>query len=71
MNMKQPDPGSDYFTLEVQITNAQMCHLAQFIKRVGFADFRGNAQDDAEAYAMRDALDRVGVALRDAGYAPR
>jgi dissimilatory sulfite reductase (desulfoviridin) alpha/beta subunit len=59
------------FILEVLITPTQAQHLAQFIKRVGFSDFRGNAQDDAEAYAMRDALDLVGVALRDAGFAPR
>jgi len=50
---------------------AQAWTLAQFLKRVGFSDFRVNAQDDDEAYAMRDAADLVRVALRDAGFAPR
>lgn len=27
--------------------------VAQFLKRVGFLNFRANAQDEAEAYAMR------------------
>ena len=58
-------------TLAVELTDAQAWNLAQFLKRVGFSDFRTNAQDDAEAYAMRDATDRVRVALAEAGYAPR
>ena len=57
--------------LVVELTDAQAWHLAQFLKRVGFSDFRSNAQDNDEAYAMRDAADRVRVALADAGYAPR
>ena len=57
--------------LAVTLTDAQAWHLAQFLKRVGFSDFRSNAQDNDEAYAMRDAADRVRVALADAGYAPR
>ncbi|MGE0853596.1 MAG: hypothetical protein AB7O44_28950 [Hyphomicrobiaceae bacterium] len=58
-------------TLAVELTDAQAWNLAQFLKRVGFSDFRTNAQDDEEAYAMRDAADRVRVALAEAGYAPR
>ena len=58
-------------TLAVDLTDAQAWTLAQFLKRVGFAEFRSNAQDDAEAYAMRDAADLVARALKDAGYAPR
>ncbi len=57
--------------LRVELTDAEAWNLAQFLKRVGFSDFRTNAQDDAEAYAMRDAADRVRVALAEAGYAPR
>ena len=49
-------------SLTVDLTDAEALHLAQFLKRVTFSDFRSNAQDDDEAYAMRDA---------DAGYAPR
>jgi hypothetical protein len=58
-------------SLALELTDAEAWNLAQFLKRVGFADFRSNAQDEAEAYAMRDAADRVAVALREAGYAPR
>ena len=57
--------------LVVELTDAQAWHLAQFLKRVGFTDFRSNAQDDDEAYAMDEAADLVAVALADAGYAPR
>jgi hypothetical protein len=58
-------------SLAVELTDAEAWNLAQFLKRVGFSEFRQNAQDEAEAYAMRDAADRVAVALREAGYAPR
>ena len=58
-------------SLAVELTDTQAWHLAQFLKRVGFSDFRTNAQDDEEAYAMRDAADRIAVALREAGFAPR
>ena len=58
-------------SLAVELTDDQAWNLAQFLKRVGFSDFRSNAQNEEEAYAMRDAANRVAVALREAGYAPR
>ncbi len=58
-------------TLAVELTDAQAWHLAQFLKRVGFSEFRSNAQDEDEAYAMRDAAVCVRDALTDAEYAPR
>lgn len=57
--------------LRAQLTDAQAWNLAQFLKRVGFSEFRANAQDENEAYAMRDAADIVRRALADVGYAPR
>jgi hypothetical protein len=57
--------------LDVALTEDQAEQLAQFLKRVGFSDFRSLATSDADAYLMRDAADRVRVALRDAGFAPR
>jgi hypothetical protein len=45
--------------------------LAQLAKRLGWQELRGNAVDDAEAYAMRDAVCQLQQALRDAGFAPR
>jgi hypothetical protein len=58
-------------SLTVEFNADEAWHLAQFLKRVGFSDFRSNAQDDDEAYAMRDAAARVREALAEAGYAPR
>jgi hypothetical protein len=58
-------------TLTVDLTDAQAWNLAQFLKRAGFSDFRSNAQDDEEAYAMLYAAERVRAALADIGYAPR
>lgn len=62
-------PSSISLTLE--LTDTEAWNLAQFLKRVGLSDFRSNAQDDAEAYAMRDAAERLRMALATAGYAPR
>ena len=64
---QQPQP----VRLAVELTDAEAWNLAQFFKRAGFSDFRAHAWDDDEAYAMRDAADRVRVALTEAGYAPR
>jgi len=58
-------------TLAIELTDVEAWSLAQFLKRAGFSDFRNNAQNDGEAYTMRDAADRVRGALAEAGYAPR
>jgi hypothetical protein len=65
--MSSPPP----IRLEVELTDHQAWNLAQFVKRVGFADIRSNAVDQDEAYDMRDAIDALAKALRAAGYAPR
>ena len=69
--MSEPMEQSRDVQLSCLLTDGEAWNLAQFLKRVGFSDFRANAQDDAEAYAMRDAADRVRAALAEAGYAPR
>jgi hypothetical protein len=58
-------------TLSVELSDADAWNLAQFLKRVGFQEFRSNAVDENEAYAMRDAAARIASALADSGYAPR
>ncbi len=58
-------------TFTVQINEELAQALAQFVKRVGFSEFRQNAVDDVEAYTMRDAVDQVRKALEEVGYAPR
>ena len=57
--------------LHFALSKDEAWNLAQFLKRIAFADFRGNAQDDDEAYATRDAAARARLALEQAGYAPR
>ena len=57
--------------ITVELTIEQAEALAQFVKRVGFSEFRQNAVDDVEAYTMRDAVDQVRKALEEVGYAPR
>ena len=59
------------FELTVQITETQAHHAAQFLKRAGWTEYRACAVDNEEAYAIRDALDAIQRALRDAGFAPR
>jgi dissimilatory sulfite reductase (desulfoviridin) alpha/beta subunit len=45
--------------------------LAQFVKRVGWSEFRELAVDEAEAYEIRSAIDKLQSALAGAGLAPR
>jgi hypothetical protein len=58
-------------SITVHLTDFNAWHLAQWLKRVSFSEFRQNAVDADEAYAMRDAAERVRSALANAGYAPR
>ena len=62
---------ADSVLISIVLTKAEAWDLAQFLKRVGFSDFRINAQDDPEAYNMQDAAGKVRRALAEAGYAPR
>lgn len=64
------DEGRDVH-LSCLLSDGEAWNLAQFFKRAGFSDFRTKAQDNDEAYSMRDAVDKLAVALKDAGYAPR
>ena len=57
--------------LTVQLTDDDAQALAQFVKRVGWPEFRACAVDDDEARAIRAGIDRLAAALRDAGFAPR
>ena len=57
--------------IELELSEEQAEALAQFLKRVGFSDYRSLAQDEGEAYAMLYAGERVRAALAEAGYAPR
>jgi hypothetical protein len=62
---------SDQVEVMMELEPAQALALAQFVKRVGWAEIRQNAVDDDEAYVIRDALGFLAHALREVGYAPR
>jgi hypothetical protein len=55
----------------VQLSETEAWDLAQFLKRVGFDQFYGNAQDTDEAYRMLFAAEKVRKALAEVGFAPR
>ena len=57
--------------VEFELAAQEAWDLAQFLKRVGFREFRINAADENEAYRMRDAAERVRRALAQIGFAPR
>ena len=57
--------------IELYLTAEDAWDLAQFLKRVGYQEFRINAADDDEAYRMRDAANLVRKALAQSGFAPR
>lgn len=58
-------------TVQVQLTEDEALALAQFVKRVGWSEWRANAIDDAETRLMREAFDRLQAGLKEAGFAPR
>jgi hypothetical protein len=63
--------GAKTLEIRVELTDAQAWDLAQFLERIGFADYRNNATSDDQAYAMRTAVEQVRRALAECGYAPR
>jgi hypothetical protein len=58
-------------SISVVLNRDDAWNLALFLKRVGWDEIRANAQDDAEAQAIRAAIERMQGALAEAGYAPR
>lgn len=58
-------------TVTLELTPQEALALAQFVKRVGWSEFRQNAVDDDEAYVIRHAVDRVAAGLAQVGYSPR
>ena len=62
---------AEVIDVQLQLDDAQALALAQLVKRIGWADLRGNAASDSEAYAMRSAISALQRSLAEAGYAPR
>lgn len=57
--------------IELHLGETQAEALAQFVKRIGWAEFRANAVNDAEAHDIRATVDALRMALAEAGFAPR
>lgn len=57
--------------ISVELTEHEAWTYAQFLKRVSFNDYRSNAADNDEAYAMVDAGEKIRESLAQIGYAPR
>lgn len=58
-------------TITVELTEAQALALAQMFKRQTWSCWRELSVDEAEAYEMRAACERVRDALAEKGVAPR
>lgn len=55
----------------VELTADQARAYAQFLKRVGFSDYMGNAVDKDEAYLMVSAGEEIRAELASVGFSPR
>ena len=64
-----PDPL--HLTLELEADDSSVQALAQFVKRVGWQEFRQCAVSDEEAYQIRAGVEALQSALAKVGYAPR
>lgn len=50
---------SKNIVLDVELPEEQAIQLANFCKRLCFAEIKANAENEAQAYIMRDALSQV------------
>ncbi len=57
--------------LDIEAPEEELLALAQFIKRVGWDEFRANAVDVEEAHEIKNGVGKLQDALARAGYAPR
>lgn len=57
--------------LWIDLNQEEALALSQFLKRVGFSDFRSLAVSDEEAYDMQIAATKIAKTLAENGYNPR
>lgn len=57
--------------IQVELLEHQAWALAEFLKRVGYTDYRPLAVDEQEARDMQDAGEKLRAALAEQGIAPR
>lgn len=58
-------------TITAELTTERAWQLAQFLKRVGFSDYRSLAEGEDEAYVMKAAGAVIREALAEVGFSPR
>lgn len=58
-------------TVSVILSGAGALALAQFMKGIGWHEWRNNSIDEGEAYKMRDARSHMAEGLDQVGLAPR
>ena len=61
----------ELIAVHVELNAEQAWALAQLVKRIGWADCRSLAEDEAQTRLMIAATERVRAALAVVGYAPR
>lgn len=61
----------DPVIVTVALSDEEAWQVAQFLKRLRFAQARENATSDEEAYRMIYGLGKFQLALKEAGYEPR
>ena len=57
--------------VHARLSPAQAWALAQLVKRLGYRECRGLAEDEDQAWLMLIGAERLRQALAEAGYAPR
>ena len=62
---------NETITLHLELPDLEALALAQFVKRVGWQEFRQNAVDEDEAYMIRAVIEKLQDALAQSGYSPR
>ena len=55
----------------IHLTEDQAWALAEYLKRIGYSDYRAHASSDTEAWHMSDAGDVLRIALANTGVNPR
>ena len=71
MNLDVCTTGNDYIAIPLALSPHRALALAQFCKRISWAEVRQNAVDDAEAGVMMQTLVAVQMALAKVGVEPR
>jgi hypothetical protein len=58
-------------TIAIVLSDAEAWELAQFVKRLGWSEWRKLSTSDQEADLMRSGCEKLSLSLEDSGYKPR